>query len=317
MSHAGECLLSALRDGTLSFTPAHAAALLTMCDAIRVMLDSVSSSGGDGDDSYSELAAQIMAMANGADATASAVEPPSEPEPEPGNSAPDPEPVPAELDALANAVAAASAPDSPDSPLQAPAMASVDGPQGAVSSNGANTDTSIRVDVKRLDTLMNLVGELVLARNQVLQFHSTQDDPNFQATSQQLNLITTELQEGVMKTRMQPIGNVWNKFPRIVRDLARRVGKQVRLEMEGERDRARQDASSRRSRIPLTHIVRNCGRPRDREPGGAHRRRASPQKDADAARVPRGRPGHHRDRATTAPASTLDRIKEKAIAARH
>jgi two-component system chemotaxis sensor kinase CheA len=118
------------------------------------------------------------------------------------------------------------------------------------------TDSNIRVDVGLLDKLMNLVGELVLARNQVLQHTATQQDSNFLATSQRLNLITTELQAGVMKTRMQPIGNVWSKFPRVVRDLASACGKQIRLEMEGketELDKTIIEAI----KDPLTHIVRN------------------------------------------------------------
>lgn len=115
---------------------------------------------------------------------------------------------------------------------------------------------NIRVDVGLLDKLMNLVGELVLARNQILQFNTTQKDPAFLSTTQRLNLITTELQEGVMKTRMQPIGNVWNRFPRVVRDLAVTCGKEVRLEMEGketELDKTIIEAI----KDPLTHIVRN------------------------------------------------------------
>ena len=115
---------------------------------------------------------------------------------------------------------------------------------------------NIRVDVGLLDKLMNLVGELVLARNQILQFNTTQKDPAFLSTTQRLNLITTELQEGVMKTRMQPIGNIWNRFPRVVRDLAVACGKDVRLEMEGketELDKTIIEAI----KDPLTHIVRN------------------------------------------------------------
>jgi two-component system chemotaxis sensor kinase CheA len=103
---------------------------------------------------------------------------------------------------------------------------------------------------------MNLVGELVLARNQILQFTASAQDPGFVATSQRLNLITTELQEGVMKTRMQPVGNVWAKFPRVVRDLSLACRKQVRIEMEGEEtelDRTIIEAI----KDPLTHIVRN------------------------------------------------------------
>ncbi len=93
----------------------------------------------------------------------------------------------------------------------------------------AAAEGAIRVDVGLLDKLMNLVGELVLARNQVLQFNMQQDDGILNATSQRLNLITTELQENVMKTRMQPIGVVWDKLPRVVRDIAHSRNKQVKL----------------------------------------------------------------------------------------
>ena len=116
-------------------------------------------------------------------------------------------------------------------------------------------DSTIRVDVALLNRLMNLVGELVLARNQLLQDSSTQS-PALQQTSQRLNLITSELQEGVMKTRMQPIGVIWNKLPRIVRDLASQCGKRIHIEMEGantELDKTIIEAI----KDPLTHIVRN------------------------------------------------------------
>jgi two-component system chemotaxis sensor kinase CheA len=122
--------------------------------------------------------------------------------------------------------------------------------------SSALSESNIRVDVGLLDKLMNLVGELVLARNQILQFSSTQQDSTFLNTTQRLNLITTELQEGVMKTRMQPIGNIWSKFPRVVRDLATGCGKQIRLEMEGketELDKTLIEAI----KDPLTHLVRN------------------------------------------------------------
>ena len=117
-------------------------------------------------------------------------------------------------------------------------------------------DNNIRVDVGLLDKLMNLVGELVLARNQILQVSATLENPTLIATTQRLNLITTELQEGVMKTRMQPIGNIWSKLPRVVRDLALSCSKQVRVEMEGaetELDKTIIEAI----KDPLTHIVRN------------------------------------------------------------
>jgi two-component system chemotaxis sensor kinase CheA len=142
--------------------------------------------------------------------------------------------------------------------------ASVEAP--AVAAEVINTETertsavsesAIRVDVGLLDKLMNLVGELVLARNQVLQFTTQKEDSTLNATAQRLNLITTELQENVMKTRMQPIGMVWNKLPRLVRDTAHACGKVVRLDMDGagtELDKTIIEAI----KDPLTHLVRNC-----------------------------------------------------------
>ena len=118
-------------------------------------------------------------------------------------------------------------------------------------------DSTIRVDVGLLDRVMNLVGELVLARNRILQFSAHVEDASFANASQRLNLLTTELQEGVMKTRMQPIGNVWNKLPRMVRDLCQSCGKDVELELDGtetELDRTIIEAI----KDPLTHAVRNA-----------------------------------------------------------
>ena len=116
---------------------------------------------------------------------------------------------------------------------------------------------TIRVGVNLLDKLMNLVGELVLARNQLLQFSNSIADAGFHTISQRMNLIATELQGEVMKTRMQPIGNIWAKFPRTVRDLALGCGKDVRIEMEGkqtELDKTIIEAI----KDPLTHLVRNA-----------------------------------------------------------
>jgi two-component system chemotaxis sensor kinase CheA len=127
--------------------------------------------------------------------------------------------------------------------------------EGADKHNSA-ADSTVRIDVNVLDRLMNLVGELVLARNQIMQFSQSIEDAALIAASQRLNLITTELQEGVMKTRMQPIRNAWSKLPRVVRDLSISCGKQVQVEMDGaetELDKTILEAI----RDPLTHIVRN------------------------------------------------------------
>lgn len=117
-------------------------------------------------------------------------------------------------------------------------------------------DSAIRVGIDQLDNLMNLVGELVLARNQIMQYTTDAEDTKLVAASQRLNLITTELQESVMKTRMLPIENVWSKFPRVIRDLSMDLGKEVELIMEG------QETELDRTIIegikdPLTHLIRN------------------------------------------------------------
>ncbi|MDY7225462.1 chemotaxis protein CheW [Hyalangium rubrum] len=119
-------------------------------------------------------------------------------------------------------------------------------------------ETKVRVDVALLDRMMNLVGELVLSRNQLLQSLSTATSgADLSSGAHRLSLVTTELQEVVMKTRLQPIGNVWNRFPRLVRDLAHACGKQVRLKMEGadtELDKTLLEAVM----DPLTHLLRNA-----------------------------------------------------------
>ncbi len=118
-------------------------------------------------------------------------------------------------------------------------------------------DSAIRVDVDLLDSLMNLVGELVLVRNQLMRSSADSRDPALSRTTQRLNLITSELQEGIMKTRMQPIDQLWSKLPRVVRDLSQGFGKQIKLAMEGketELDRSLLEAV----KDPLTHLVRNA-----------------------------------------------------------
>jgi two-component system chemotaxis sensor kinase CheA len=117
-------------------------------------------------------------------------------------------------------------------------------------------DSTLRVDVDLLDTLMRLVGELVLTRNQLLANSSSMDAGMIRAT-QRLNLIASELQEGVMKTRMQPIDNVWSKLPRVVRDLGQQCGREVRLEMIG-RDTELDKTILEAVKDPLTHVVRNA-----------------------------------------------------------
>ena len=127
-------------------------------------------------------------------------------------------------------------------------------PETAESDRVANH--SIRVNVDTLEHLMTMVSELVLTRNQLLEISRRHEDTEFKVPLQRLSNVTAELQEGVMKTRMQPIGNAWQKLPRIVRDLSAELGKQIELEMQGadtELDRQVLDLI----KDPLTHMVRN------------------------------------------------------------
>ena len=245
VAHVGENLLSRLRDLDLLLTAEITTGLLAMVDAIRRMLASIESTGQEGDADDSALIATLtrlnQAGKDAASAGASA----------PAVAAAAPAAAPAAAAPVASAPAPNVAPVVPDPVAAAPASpAAEDDRRPAVS------DSSLRVDVTLLDKLMNLVGELVLARNQILQFTAAHADSSLVGASGRLNLVTSELQEGVMKTRMQPIGNVWSKFPRIVRDLATQCGKEVRLEMEG-RETDLDKTIIEAIKDPLTHIVRN------------------------------------------------------------
>lgn len=288
IAHRGENVLSLLRDGKLTVNAEITDALLRTVDAIRRVLAHIETHGTEGEQDNLGLIAVLEEIASGKKKEeALSLEP--EPEPESVDESEDAVADP-EVVAEASDTAAPSANDEGDPPTAeaeqpdavgvpaapapvaatptpvaappAPALpaapaAEVPAPKAeAVASRSGVADTAIRVDVQLLDHVMNLVGELVLARNQILQFAPSIKDSGFANASARLNLLTTELQEGVMKTRMQPIGNAWNKLPRLVRDLTRASGKQVLLELEGaetELDRTIIEAI----KDPLTHAVRN------------------------------------------------------------
>lgn len=261
VAHVGENLLSLLRDGKIVVTPPLITALLAYADALRAMLACLRDNGNEGNEDYSVLLKQLQDLQNAPVAEAPATDS------TPSSAAPQEAPAPQgwglfDDEPAASTPAAAGVPISAASPGPAPTpspAAPFPAPSGGepAAKPAAQGDTAIRVNVDQLDRLMNLVGELVLARNQIVQ-HSTQLENNaLIAASQRLNIITTELQENVMKTRMQPIGNVWTKFPRIVRDVAGELGKKVQLVMEGnktELDRTIIEAI----KDPLTHIIRNA-----------------------------------------------------------
>ncbi|MEJ2189366.1 MAG: chemotaxis protein CheA [Acidobacteriota bacterium] len=126
-----------------------------------------------------------------------------------------------------------------------------------LTSSPALAESNLRVDVRVLDNLMNLVGELVLARNQLVQHITASTDPLLAASSQRLDGITGELQEAVMRTRMQPISSIWSKLPRFVRDLSLSFGKEVEIQMEGG-DTGLDKSVIEAIKGSLLHLVRNA-----------------------------------------------------------
>ena len=279
LTHAGESLLSLLREGEIALRADITSGLLAMVDAVRQMLGAIQNTEQDGEEDYASLIEGLGRLqiegegeaapeAHGGAGSASGIRIlPGEDAECAASPIQHFEPV-IHYEAVHH--------DAEHDEAEQPHHAGDTAGHGGIHSGGMhaggpghtsaqataesrNPDASvetIRVAVTLLDRLMNLVGELVLARNQLLQLSGRSQDAGFQAVAQRMNLIATELQGEVMKTRMQPIGNIWNKFPRTVRDLAVSCGKEVRLEMEG------QDTELDRTIIeaikdPLTHLVRN------------------------------------------------------------
>jgi two-component system chemotaxis sensor kinase CheA len=239
ITHVTESLLNEVRSEVRPFDPPLATLVLASVDAVRRILASIETTHGEGPEFEQELIERLK----GAQQQGVVARPPSSPAPSGA--------------AVADACATRGA------------CHNIHGEEGSVHPEAAiaeETDKDIapttaanqtlRVDVNLLDRLMNLVGELVLTRNQILQFTAEHEEATLTAISQRLNLITSELQERVMKTRMQPIGRIFNKAPRIVRDLATSLGKDIQLEVSGaetELDRTILEAI----KDPFTHIVRN------------------------------------------------------------
>jgi two-component system chemotaxis sensor kinase CheA len=220
LAHAGENVLSLLREGRLNAGKELVSKLLAFSDGLRKTLAEVSATGAEGDTDHSALVAGLEALERAAS-----------------------------RDSVVSASAGSFGLFSDE---ESPVAAAAAAPEAA-----AVTESAIRVDVEQLDRIMDLVGELVLARNQIVRFAGSTQDASLLKPTQRLNLITSKLQENIMKTRMQPIGNVWAKFPRLVRDLSLELNKQVALSMEGaetELDRTILEAI----KDPLTHLVRNA-----------------------------------------------------------
>ena len=228
VAHAAENVLGRVRDKTLSVTPELVSAVLAAIDRIKEIVAVLAATQAEpaGDDSA--LIAVLEAVSEGRAAAPAA------------GMAPQP---------CADAIDADNAePETSATPAETPTT--------AAETTAANQ--TIRVGVDVLEDLMTLVSELVLTRNQLLQLARIQANTSFTAPLQRLSHITSDLQEGVMKTRMQPIGNAWNKLPRLVRDLSHDLGKKIELVMLGadtELDRQVLELI----KDPLTHMVRNSG----------------------------------------------------------
>jgi two-component system chemotaxis sensor kinase CheA len=233
-------VLEQMHDGQLEASPESLNLLSNSVDEIRRMLHSLEQTGEERSDTPSELLQQLEQLAG---VTASRVQP-STPL---GTQRDEPRPI-SEL-TTPTAVTALREVKSENTHTEQQAES-----VGTKPAKGA--DLSIRVNVDVLDSLMNLVGELVLTRNQLLQLSRGDEESKYVAPITLLNRVTTDLQEGVMKTRMQPIGSVWSGLPRIIRDLRETTGKQIELDMRGnetELDRTVLEAI----RDPLTHMIRN------------------------------------------------------------
>jgi two-component system chemotaxis sensor kinase CheA len=264
VTHVGESLLSHLRDGTLDLRPEITTDLLALIDAVRAILANIDATGQEGDEGYADLIARLKSHGEGEESLTGS--------PRGGTSTPrSAAKVSARKTSASTPAKSARAkknvPEKRSSrkpkkvqtePTPEPAaVADEDADELELASTPTNAETSIRVDVRILDHLMNLVGELVLSRNQLVQHVAGSTDSRLTSSSQRLDAITGELQAAVMRTRMQPISSIWKKLPRFTRDLSMKFGKQVEIEMEGEEtdlDKSVIEAI----KGSLLHLVRNA-----------------------------------------------------------
>jgi two-component system chemotaxis sensor kinase CheA len=256
LAHAGENLLGLLREGKLTANRPIITGLLQLLDGLRAILKTIEAKDaeGEGDDAALigcleelQLPAQTAAQrpVHARAHAHSAAAPPEQ------------APVSASTPVLGQLPVSAQPPepvaDTP-SPPKAPAEAESDSSPARPRVQATAAESTLRVDVTLLNRMMNLVGELVLTRNQVLQ--ATSADPNMTLLSRRLDMVTADLRESVMKARMQPVSNIFSKMPRIVRDLSQALGRRVRLQVEGQ-DTELDKSLLEAIKDPLTHAVRN------------------------------------------------------------
>jgi len=255
LAHAGENLLGLLRDGKLAADTAIVTALLKLLDALRMILRAIEADGSEGPGDDAGLIEHLEVLQVPAHAVqlsgpkSKAARARAQSKLKPSHTAP----------SIASAVQAMeqtqAQPELSAEKPPAPEPADPDPLQPRVQAAGSAAESTLRVDVALLNRMMNLVGELVLTRNQVLQ--ATAADPSMTLLSRRLDMVTADLRESVMKARMQPVSNVFSKVPRLVRDLCQSLGRRVRLQMEGqetELDKSLLEAI----KDPITHAVRNA-----------------------------------------------------------
>lgn len=248
VAHKAEDVLGLFRDGVLDVTPDCVSLILESIDRIKLIVSGLEEAGSEpaGDDTElkNKLKAVYESAQNGEAPAPVAVTFAETPIP-----VPEPEKVQAEA-----AMPAPAVPASEDHHDHAAAV------HGAAGENGPKDSAiaaqSLRVSVDVIENLMTMVSELVLTRNQLLQILRTQTDSDFSTPLQRLNHVVSDLQEGVMKTRMQPVGNAWAKLPRIVRDISVELGKKIDLEMRGQETELDRQVLEM-IKDPLTHMVRN------------------------------------------------------------
>ncbi len=258
VAHAAEDVLGRLRDGTMQASSAIIDQVLAALDRIRTIVDALGQTGQEpsGDDLTLITTLELIAEGHAADRL---VPPASGPESVVVGAAPLRVAAAAKVQETSEVAAPAGSlgaiPTQPVLPVDDETPAAK---PAAVTAGEQNLAAqTIRVGVETLESLMTLVGELVLTRNQLLQLSRTQASNPFTSALQRLSRLTSELQDNVMKTRMQPIGHAWNKLPRLVRDLQHELGKQIELDLHGaETELDRQVLEQIRD--PLTHIVRNA-----------------------------------------------------------
>jgi two-component system chemotaxis sensor kinase CheA len=262
VAHHAENVLGRFRDGDLQVTPAYVTLIFESLDAIKYIVHQIEQTGKEPDRDYAMLIEKLDVVYEGRDGgTGGGSAPAAETHaPDtPANDAAAPaediifEPVPAaSMEAPPAPVPEAKAPEAAPA---AKAEADHGGDHGEHKESALAAQT-LRVNVDVLENLMTMVSELVLTRNQLLLISRTRQQTEYSVPLQRLNHVVSELQDGVMKTRMQPIGNAWSKLPRIIRDLSMELGKKIDLEMRG------QDTELDRQVLelikdPLTHMVRN------------------------------------------------------------